>query len=92
MLTETVINLVDIHDRLVTSLVYCAISHWYYTSSSCGLSIALRIRRREERGRKTAFQVATLYQRETARREMLKLRTRGHWPMIMSEEHTHGEW
>ena len=39
MLTEAVINLVDIHDRLVTSLVYCAISHWYYTSSSCGLSI-----------------------------------------------------
>ena len=27
MLTEAVINLVDIHDRLVTSLVYCAISH-----------------------------------------------------------------
>ena len=26
-------------DRLVTSLVYCAISHCYYTSSSCGLSI-----------------------------------------------------
>ena len=25
MLTEAVINLVDIHDRLVTSLVYCAI-------------------------------------------------------------------
>ena len=39
MLTEAVTNLVDIHDRLVTSLVYCAISHWYYTSSSCGLSI-----------------------------------------------------
>ena len=39
VLTEAVINLVDIHDRLVTSLVYCAISHWYYTSSSCGLSI-----------------------------------------------------
>ena len=34
MLTEAVINLVDIHDRLVTSLVYCAISHWYYTSST----------------------------------------------------------
>ena len=33
MLTEAVINLVDIHDRLVTSFVYCAISHWYYTSS-----------------------------------------------------------
>ena len=32
MLTEAVINLVDIHDRLVTSLVYCAISHCYYTS------------------------------------------------------------
>ena len=32
MLTEAVIKLVD--DRLVTSLVYCAISHWYYTSSS----------------------------------------------------------
>ena len=30
MLTEAVIHLVDIHDRLVTSLVYCAISHWYY--------------------------------------------------------------
>ena len=39
MLIEAVINLVDIHDRLVMSLVYCAISHWYYTSSSCGLSI-----------------------------------------------------
>ena len=39
VLTEAVINLVDIHDRLVTSLVYCAISHRYYTSSSCGLSI-----------------------------------------------------
>ena len=28
VLTEAVINLVDIHDRLVTSLVYCAISHF----------------------------------------------------------------
>ena len=41
MLTEAVINLVDIHDRLVTFTTFTApyLTGRYYTSSSSGLSI-----------------------------------------------------